>query len=352
MRGGGELGREASGSVLFGKDSRLLELLGSRCVSPSRRKTLELICCFASSSAAARATLHKRSTPPNSFLRPAIVLYDELSAAALTIGTLAAHDLSQEPDLLLVFGTSLKIPGFKSLIKDFARAVRSNNGLCVLVNTEPVAREWDEIFDYHSPFSLSLSLSRSFLTSRAVQGTCDDFTTRILSDLSYISPFLFPLPTAHPTPPESKRPRLITPSSTATRPKRDLPPGLHVRLLAAFEGLKKIANGIVSNLPEVEEEWDSSEEEDEFVPDSQPLPSVGLGEMVVPKVEQELVVMKECQMASSSLASSEADRSVKDGSSEVDGGGEKKSLRKKEMGSWDAKRVREQKRARERSGRR
>lgn len=120
-------------------------------LSPDRRRGIagadfDLV----SFAAATRATLHKRSTPPTSFLRPAILLYDEPSPAATIISSLAEHDLSQSPSLLLVFGTSLQIPGFKRLVRDFARAVRSNNGFCVLVNLDSVAKEWEDVFDYHS----------------------------------------------------------------------------------------------------------------------------------------------------------------------------------------------------------
>lgn len=56
--------------------------------------------------------------------------------------------------MLLVFGTSLRIPGFKMLVRAFAKTVRKHNGLCVLVNADEVASEWDDVFDYHcAPFS-------------------------------------------------------------------------------------------------------------------------------------------------------------------------------------------------------
>lgn len=46
-------------------------------------------------------------------------------------------------------GTSLLIPGFKSLVKDYIKEVRANGGISVLINLEPVGRAWEEEFDYH-----------------------------------------------------------------------------------------------------------------------------------------------------------------------------------------------------------
>lgn len=51
--------------------------------------------------------------------------------------------------MLLVFGTSLKIPGFKALVRQFSEVVHGQRGIAVLVNREAVAAEWDEVFDYH-----------------------------------------------------------------------------------------------------------------------------------------------------------------------------------------------------------
>ncbi|GAA5984116.1 hypothetical protein JCM10908_006057 [Rhodotorula pacifica] len=92
--------------------------------------------------------------PPHlAFLRPAIVLYDDpafaSSSAAAQMSSLAAADLAAGPTCLIVAGTSLRIPGFRTLVKDFSRAVRKQGGFCVLVNNDPVGKGWNPFFDYH-----------------------------------------------------------------------------------------------------------------------------------------------------------------------------------------------------------
>lgn len=102
--------------------------------------------------AAIRAAQRKRSLPSRSFLRPAITLYEENSPAALSIGSLSVSDLTLGggPDLMLVMGTSLKIPGFKKLVKEFGKAVKAKGGLRILVNREEIkGQEWTDVFDYH-----------------------------------------------------------------------------------------------------------------------------------------------------------------------------------------------------------
>ncbi|KAI5478423.1 hypothetical protein MNV49_005172 [Pseudohyphozyma bogoriensis] len=119
----------------------------------------------------------KRTITPRepSFLRPAVLLYDEpLSRASETIASISQHDLNQKPDMLLVMGTSLKIAGFKALVKEFAREVRSRGGITVFVNLEEVGQEWSDVFDYH------------------IKAKCDDFSTRILSDWREVGPEDFP----------------------------------------------------------------------------------------------------------------------------------------------------------------
>ncbi|GAA5897957.1 hypothetical protein JCM8208_003202 [Rhodotorula glutinis] len=97
----------------------------------------------------------KRTTSlsPLAFLRPAVLLYDDphssASSASDLIASLASSDLAGEPDLLLVAGTSLRIPGFKKLVKRFSARVGRSGGLRVLVNREAVGKEWDGVFDYH-----------------------------------------------------------------------------------------------------------------------------------------------------------------------------------------------------------
>ncbi|GAA5906722.1 hypothetical protein JCM6882_003284 [Rhodosporidiobolus microsporus] len=101
-----------------------------------------------------------------SFLRPSITLYDEAPLSALTIGSLSVSDLSSSPDFMIVMGTSLKIPGFKKLVKEFGKAVKAKGGLRVLVNRDEMGgkAEWKDVFDYQ------------------VIADTDSFVTRILTD--------------------------------------------------------------------------------------------------------------------------------------------------------------------------
>ncbi len=68
-------------------------------------------------------------------LRPNIVLYGEAHPSGDAIGAIQSKDLRRRPDLLLVFGTSLKIPGVKALITDFRAA--APQCLLVFVNATP-----------------------------------------------------------------------------------------------------------------------------------------------------------------------------------------------------------------------
>ena len=83
-------------------------------------------------------------------LRPNIVLYGEGNPAAESISSLVQNDLQLGPDLLLIFGTSLKVHGLKSLVKEFAKAVHSKkNGRVIFVNlTAPAESIWKGIIDY------------------------------------------------------------------------------------------------------------------------------------------------------------------------------------------------------------
>ncbi|GAA5845080.1 hypothetical protein JCM9279_005427 [Rhodotorula babjevae] len=116
------------------------------------------------------------SSLSRAFLRPSITLYNEApqSSSALTIGSLSLSDLSGSPgpDVMLVLGTSLKIPGFKKLVKEFARSVKSRGGVRVLVNREEIGSksEWRDVFDFQ------------------VLGDTDAFVTRLVGDWKRLRP--------------------------------------------------------------------------------------------------------------------------------------------------------------------
>ncbi|KAI0361459.1 DHS-like NAD/FAD-binding domain-containing protein [Trametes cingulata] len=101
-------------------------------------------------------------------LRPAIVLYDEPHPLGDDIGSIHSADIARKPDMLIIMGTSLKVHGFKKLVKDFARAVhesapspatsstsplkknaKSFAGKVIFVNKTAPGSEWDNIIDYH-----------------------------------------------------------------------------------------------------------------------------------------------------------------------------------------------------------
>lgn len=97
---------------------------------------------------AERTRLGKRQLAVGT-LRPAIVLYNENHPNGETIGQLQVSDLKKKPDLMIVMGTSLKIPALKKFIKQAARIIHSKPGGCVVfVNRTSPAKEWEKVFDY------------------------------------------------------------------------------------------------------------------------------------------------------------------------------------------------------------
>ncbi|RKP03552.1 hypothetical protein CXG81DRAFT_9325, partial [Caulochytrium protostelioides] len=96
-----------------------------------------------------REAAGKRSLGALGHLRPNIVLYNEPHAQGEAIARIAAADQRRRPDLLIVIGTSLKVIGIKMLIKDLAAKVHERpSGRVILINKEPLGKEWDAVFDY------------------------------------------------------------------------------------------------------------------------------------------------------------------------------------------------------------
>ena len=60
------------------------------------------------------------------------------------------HDLGLAPDVLLILGTSLKVHGFKKIVKEFAKSVHARkNGKVIFVNLSPPAESvWKDAIDY------------------------------------------------------------------------------------------------------------------------------------------------------------------------------------------------------------
>ncbi|KAK6525966.1 hypothetical protein TWF281_011008 [Arthrobotrys megalospora] len=84
-------------------------------------------------------------------LRPNIVLYDELHPQGEAIGQITHYDATRmTPDLLLIFGTSLKVIGLKRIVKAFASKVKTRGGKVLYINATPAADSiWGDIIDYH-----------------------------------------------------------------------------------------------------------------------------------------------------------------------------------------------------------
>ncbi|KAJ2158297.1 NAD-dependent deacetylase hst3 [Coemansia sp. RSA 552] len=90
-------------------------------------------------------------------LRPDIVLYNEAHPQGELIGALSEYDLKRRPDLLIVIGTSLKIPGIKRMVREMSRCVhdsagrtkRAGAGKAIFINRDEPPRGWDDVFDYY-----------------------------------------------------------------------------------------------------------------------------------------------------------------------------------------------------------
>lgn len=94
-----------------------------------------------------------------------MLLYGEEHPNGKEIGKLATKDESKV-DCLIIMGTSLKIPGIKSLIKKFSRAARSRGGYIILVNkTDVITKEWNGVIDYQ------------------IEGACDDWVRMVEEEL-------------------------------------------------------------------------------------------------------------------------------------------------------------------------
>ena len=58
-------------------------------------------------------------------LRPNIVLYGEEHPQGDVIGRITSADLKSGPDMMIIFGTSLKVHGLKRLVKEFAASIHA-----------------------------------------------------------------------------------------------------------------------------------------------------------------------------------------------------------------------------------
>lgn len=80
-------------------------------------------------------------------LRPNIVLYNEHHATGDLISKIQNGDMRKGPDMLIVMGTSLQIPGVKHILKKFAALVKEKGGLTILIN-KTRTKEFESVFDH------------------------------------------------------------------------------------------------------------------------------------------------------------------------------------------------------------
>lgn len=59
------------------------------------------------------------------YIRPKILLYREDNRDSVKTGRIAAKDLQKAPDILIIAGTSLRVPGAKRLEKKFSRTTKA-----------------------------------------------------------------------------------------------------------------------------------------------------------------------------------------------------------------------------------
>lgn len=83
-------------------------------------------------------------------LRPDIVLYGEEHPESQQISDIIQHDLSLAPDMLIIMGTSLKVHGLKTVVKEFAKAVHNKkDGKVIFINyTKPADSVWADTIDF------------------------------------------------------------------------------------------------------------------------------------------------------------------------------------------------------------
>lgn len=83
-------------------------------------------------------------------LRPDVVLYGEEHPESQRISTIIQHDISLAPDMLIIMGTSLKVHGLKTVVREFAKTVHNRkDGKVIFINyTKPADSVWADIIDF------------------------------------------------------------------------------------------------------------------------------------------------------------------------------------------------------------
>ncbi|ODV82877.1 hypothetical protein CANARDRAFT_178180 [[Candida] arabinofermentans NRRL YB-2248] len=83
-------------------------------------------------------------------LRPNIVLYGENHPFSEFIAKGFKIDLNKNPNLLLIFGTSLKVDGVRKLVKQLSKKIHQmKDGLVIFINNCDIGHcYWDDYIDY------------------------------------------------------------------------------------------------------------------------------------------------------------------------------------------------------------
>lgn len=106
------------------------------------------LCPACSETDAVRATTGQRSHGVGK-MRPRIVLYNEHNPDEEAIASVMNADVRSRPDVLIVVGTSMKIPGVRCLVRNLCKVIRSRrNGTTIWINNEPPSgREFEDCWD-------------------------------------------------------------------------------------------------------------------------------------------------------------------------------------------------------------
>jgi hypothetical protein len=91
-----------------------------------------------------------------------VVLYHGPSPDAEAIGKVSQADLRSVPDIVIVVGTSLTIPGVKKLVRELCQVTRSKkHGLTAWLNVDPPPQETNNLWNF------------------IIRGKCDDFAAKL-----------------------------------------------------------------------------------------------------------------------------------------------------------------------------
>ena len=86
-------------------------------------------------------------------LRPNIVLYGEEHPSNHLLAPFVPFDLTSNPEVLVIMGTSLKVFGLQKIVKDFAKHIHSRKngeGKVIFVNrTKPAKSAWEDVIDQY-----------------------------------------------------------------------------------------------------------------------------------------------------------------------------------------------------------